>query len=107
MRLIKNPDYQFTMPGNDRPFEFTCYRAKSEARRQIHEAYNPCLISISGQDADGVERVWYDSYPLGHPVPKGPVTVYYNDEGGTVHAHAAIIERCVLTTAGMRWKGVR
>jgi hypothetical protein len=33
-------------------------------------------------------------------------TVYYNDEGGTVRATVEIVERCVLTATGMKWRKV-
>jgi hypothetical protein len=105
MTLIKNPDYQFTLAGSEEPREHTCYRTKSEARSQIHEAHNPVLVQISGQDADGVERTWYDTYPLGHPLPR-QCTVYYNDDGGTVHATVRVIEDCTLTASGMKWRKV-
>ena len=105
MTQIKNPEYQVTLSASERPLEFTAYRSKAEAKRQIHSAHNPCLVRIAGQDANGVEHVWYDTYPAGHPVARR-ATVYYNDEGGTVHATIEIIERCTLTASGMRWRQV-
>jgi hypothetical protein len=103
--VITNPGYQCRVTPSSRPSDFTAYATKTEARRSVNEAHNPVLVSLTGCDADGNDYVWYDAYPLGHPIPTH-ATVYYNDEGGTVRATVEIIERCVLTATGMKWRKV-
>jgi len=99
--LITNPNYQF-MTGDaawfSRLVELTCYASRAQAKTLGY----PVLARISGRDADGVEHVWYDSYPDTYPVPLR-CTVYYNDEGDTVHATVEVIARYT----GTRWERVK
>lgn len=51
------------MIGNTR-YTFTAHATMAAARRSIHPAHSPLLVVISEQG-----EIWYDAYPLGHPLP--------------------------------------
>ena len=92
--------YTAKIAGTER--DFTCYRTKKEARASVHTSLSPCLIELHGHNERGEVEVWFDAYPLGHPLPKSKVTVF--TDAGEIKSCATVIERATLTATGMKWK---
>ena len=63
--------YEVKIRGTE--YTFTAHSTKVGARGAIHEAYNPCLVQLP----DG----WFDSFPLGHPLPFDAIVIERCDNG--------------------------